>query len=85
MFVALEDRAGVIAHRRGALERVEFVLADWRRPASDASSRAAHGRGRSRVGADGTDHLHPGLGAVGSGDILAETGIRTGSPPRERW
>ena len=30
LFTALDDPAGVIAHRRGALERVQLLLADWR-------------------------------------------------------
>src|SRR5215212_4689257 len=29
IFAALDDRAGVLAYRRGALERVGLVLADW--------------------------------------------------------
>jgi transposase len=29
MFAALTDRAGVTAHRRGALERVQLLLEDW--------------------------------------------------------
>ncbi len=43
-------------------------------PPATPRGRAAHGRGPRRVGADGTDHLHPGLGAVGAATILAETG-----------
>jgi transposase len=29
LFAALADPAGVIAHRSGALERVELLLEDW--------------------------------------------------------
>jgi transposase len=29
LFAALSDRAGVIAHRAGALERVQLLLEDW--------------------------------------------------------
>jgi hypothetical protein len=29
MFAALRDRAGVIAHRPGALERVQLLAEDW--------------------------------------------------------
>ncbi|HZC51886.1 MAG TPA: hypothetical protein VE441_05260 [Mycobacterium sp.] len=32
IFAALEDPAGVTAHRRGALERVQLLLADWLSP-----------------------------------------------------
>ncbi|WP_380176086.1 IS110 family transposase [Kineococcus sp. DHX-1] len=75
MFVALEDRAGVIAHRRGALERVEFVLADWR----ETRQRRLEVEQRMVAVLDelGLTELItsiPGLGAVGAATILAETG-----------
>ena len=75
VFAALDDRAGVLAHRRGALERVAFVLADWRQ----AKRRCADAEARMVTVLDelGLTRLVtsiPGLSTVGAAAILAETG-----------
>jgi transposase len=75
IFTALADPAGVIAHRRGALERVALVLEDW---AVDQQRLAE--TERRMVGV--LDELEltrlvtsiPGISAVGAAAILAETG-----------
>ena len=75
LFTALADTAGVLAHRRGVLERVGFVLEDW---ALD-QERLADTEARM-VGV--LDELQlttlvtsiSGLSAVGAAAILAETG-----------
>lgn len=75
LFTALADPAGVIAHRRGALERISLVLEDW---AIDAQRLAETERRMTAV----LDELEltalvtsiHGLSAVGAAAILAETG-----------
>ena len=75
VFTALADPAGVIAHRRGAFERIALVLEDW---AVDAQRLAETERRMSAV----LDELEltalvtsiHGLSAVGAAAILAETG-----------
>jgi transposase len=75
LFTALADPAGVLAHRRGGLERVQLLLADWaedqRRPVDTETRMLAV-----------LDELHPtelvssidGVSPVGAAAILAETG-----------
>ena len=75
LFAALADPAGVIAHRRGALERVALVLEDW---AVDQQRLAETERRMVEV----LDELQltelvtsiHGISAVGAAAILAETG-----------
>ena len=75
LFAALADPAGVIAHRRGALERVALVLEDW---AVDQQRLAETERRMVSV----LDELEltalvtsiHGISAVGAAAILAETG-----------
>jgi transposase len=75
LFAALADPAGVIAHRRGALERVALVLEDW---AVDQHRLAETER---RMGAV-LDELElttlvtsiHGISAVGAAAVLAESG-----------
>src|SRR3954453_8927539 len=75
LFAALADPAGVIAHRRGALERVALVLEDW---AVDRQRLAETERRMVAV----LDELEltrlvtsiHGISAVGAAAILAETG-----------
>ena len=43
LFAALADPAGVTAHRAGALERVQLLLADWHARPSSASPRPRPG------------------------------------------
>jgi transposase len=75
LFTALDDPAGVIAHRRGALERVQLLLEDWR----DNQRKLAHTEQRMTAVLDeleltGLVTSIPGLSVVGSAAILAETG-----------
>jgi transposase len=75
LFTALADQTGVIAHRHGVLERVQFLLEDWaenQRKLADTETRMA----------DVLDELEltklvtsiSGISAVGAAAILAETG-----------
>ena len=78
LFAALADPAGVLAHRSGALERVQLLLQDWhetRRRLADTEARMT----------SVLDELHlselaisiTGLSALGAAAILAETGDLT--------
>jgi transposase len=75
LFAALSDPAGVIAHRRGAFERIALVLEDW---AVDQQRLAETERRMVAV----LDELEltglvtsiSGISAVGAAAILAETG-----------
>ena len=75
LYAALGDPVGVIAHRRGAFERIALVLQDWH---SDAQRLAETERRMTAV----LDELEltglvtsiHGLSAVGAAAILAETG-----------
>ena len=75
LFTALADPTGVLAHRRGALERVQLVLEDW----ADTHRKIADTETRMTVVLDelGLTTLVtsiPGLSPVGAAAILAETG-----------
>ena len=75
VFTACADTAGVTAMRRGALERVALLLADWR----DTRARLACTEQRmvAVLGELGLTELATsitGLSAVGAASILAETG-----------
>ncbi len=75
LFAALDDQAGVIGHRRGALERVAFVLDDWfqtRRRRVDVEERMT--AVLDDLGLTQLVTSIPGLSAVGAAAILAETG-----------
>ncbi|MGB8381316.1 MAG: hypothetical protein WCG47_08710 [Dermatophilaceae bacterium] len=53
LYAALADPAGVLAHRRGAFERIEWILTDWdSAQAKLVDIEARDGRGPSRTGAD---------------------------------
>ena len=72
---ALADRGGVTAQRRGALERVHLVMADWR----SLLARLADVGARmcavlDELGLTGLVTSIDGLSAVGAAVILAETG-----------
>ncbi|MBU3067854.1 hypothetical protein KO481_40865 [Nocardia sp. NEAU-G5] len=75
VIAALDDRAGVLGHRCGALERIELLLGDW----ADNKRRLADTEARM-VGI--LDELQltelvtsiVGLSAVSAAAILAETG-----------
>ena len=75
VFAALSDRAGVTAHRPGALERVQLLLADWQH----AHDRLAEVETRMLAVLDELQLTRlvtsiPGLSAVGAAAILAQTG-----------
>jgi transposase len=75
LFAALSDPTGVIAHRRGALERVQLVTEDW----TDTQHKLADVETRMTAVLDelGLTELAtsiPGLSPVGAAAILAETG-----------
>jgi transposase len=75
LFTALADPAGVIAHRSGALERVQLLLEDWRH----TQDRLAETERRmtavlDELGLTGLVTSMTGLSAIGAAAILAETG-----------
>jgi transposase len=75
VFAACADPAGVTELRRGALERVGLLLADWR----DTQARLADAEQRmvtvlGDLGLTGLVTSITGLSAVGAASILAETG-----------
>ena len=75
LYAALADPAGVMAHRRGALERVALVLDDWRTD----QQRLAETERRMIAVLDElalttlVTSIH-GISAVGAAAMLAETG-----------
>ncbi|USQ80118.1 IS110 family transposase [Ornithinimicrobium faecis] len=75
VYAALADRAGVLDHGSGALERAEWVLADWdtaRTQQVDVETRMTVVL--DELGLTGLVTTIPGLSAVGAAAILAETG-----------
>ncbi|MCP2317939.1 Transposase IS116/IS110/IS902 family protein [Nocardia amikacinitolerans] len=75
LFAALDDPSGVLAHRRGALERVHLLLEDWaeaKRRLADTESRLVGVLDELRLIELVTSIV--GLSAVGAAAILAETG-----------
>jgi transposase len=75
LFGALADPAGVIAHRAGALERVQLLLEDWHRN----QHKLADTEHRMTAVLDELELTElvtsiTGLSAVGAAVILAETG-----------
>jgi len=78
LFTALADEAGVLAHRRGALERVQLLLEDW----CHNQHKLADTEHRMTVVLDELELTTlvtsiTGLSAVGAAAILAETGDPT--------
>ena len=78
VYCALVDPRGVMTQRRGALERAQLVLADWR----SAKTRLAEVESRMAAVLDElglTDYVTsiPGVSAVGAAAMLAETGDPT--------
>jgi transposase len=75
LFTALADPTGVVAHRRGALERVQLLLEDW----ADTQRKLAETEARMVAVLDELEltelatSIH-GLSPVGAAAILAETG-----------
>jgi transposase len=75
LFAALADRAGVAAQRHGGLERVRFLLDDWRHTTSRLSDVESRMVGvLDALGLTTLVTSIPGLSAVGAAVILAETG-----------
>jgi transposase len=75
LFTALADPTGVVAHRRGALERVQLLLEDWadtQRKLADTEARMSAVLDELQLTALVTS-IH-GLSPVGAAAILAETG-----------
>jgi transposase len=75
LFTVLSHPAGVIAHRAGALERVQLVLEDWR--LTKTRTTQAEQRMTSvldELGLTGLVTSITGLSPVGAAAILAETG-----------
>jgi transposase len=75
LWEALADRGGVAAQRRGVLERVHLLMADWR----SLRTRLADTEARmcavlDELGLTGLVRSIDGLSAVGAAVILAETG-----------
>jgi transposase len=75
IFAALADPAGVTAHRRGALERVQLLLADW----SHAQQRLADTEARmvgvlDELELTGLATSITGISAIGAAAILAQSG-----------
>jgi transposase len=78
LFTALADPAGVIAHRAGALERVQLLLEDWqhtKRRLADTEVRMI--AVLDELDLTGLVTSITGLSAVGAAAILAETGDPT--------
>ena len=86
VFIALVDPTGVMAQRRGALERARWVLADRRA----AKTRLAEVEARmvevlDELGADRLVTSIPGLCAVGAAAILAEPVTPPALTAPARW
>ena len=86
VFDACADPAGVIALRRGALERVALLLADWR----DTQARLADTEQRmvtvlAELGLAGLATSITGLSAMGAASCWPRPVTRDGSPPVARW
>jgi transposase len=78
LFTALADPTGVVAHRRGVLERVQLLLEDW----ADTQRKLVDTEARMTAVLDELEltelvtSIH-GLSPVGAAAILAETGDPT--------
>jgi transposase len=75
LFAALRDPAGVVAHRRGAFERVQLLLEDWaenQRKLADTEARMTAVLAELELTELVTSIS--GISAVGAAAILAETG-----------
>jgi transposase len=75
LYTALADPAGVLAHRRGGLERVQLVAEDWaetQRKLAEVETRMT--AVLDELGLTTLATSIPGISAVGAAAILAETG-----------
>jgi transposase len=75
LFTALSDPAGVTAHRPGALERVQLLLADWTLTHQRITETEKRMTGvLDELGLTRLVTSIPGLSPVGAAAILAQTG-----------
>jgi transposase len=75
LFAALGDPAGVIAHRRGALERVQLLAEDWQLTKARLAQAGQRMTGvLDELGLTALVTSITGLSPVGAAAILAETG-----------
>ena len=75
LFTALADPAGVIAHRAGALERVQLLLEDWQLTKTRLAETERRMTGvLDELGLTALVTSITGLSPVGAAAILAETG-----------
>jgi transposase len=75
LFTALSDPAGVIAHRAGALERVQLLAEDWQLTKTRLTETERRMTGvLDELGLTGLVTSITGLSAIGAAAILAETG-----------
>ena len=75
LFTALSDPAGVIAHRAGALERVQLLLEDWQLTKTRLTETERRMTGvLDELGLTALVTSITGLSPVGAAAILAETG-----------
>jgi transposase len=75
LFAALDDPTGVTAQRLGGLERVAFLLQDWRHTKLRLADTEARMTGvLDQLELTGLVTTIPGLSPVGAAAILAETG-----------
>ena len=86
IFAALGDTAGVIAHRPGALERVQLLLEDWQL----TKTRLAETESRmttvvDELGLTALVTSITGLSAVGAAAIWPRPATLAGSRPAARW
>ncbi len=78
VFTALSDPAGVLAQRRGALQRARWVLDDWRLIKTRLAEVETHMVAiLDELGLTQLVTSIPGISAVGAAAILAETGDPT--------
>ena len=73
----MADPAGVVAHRRGALERVQLLLDDWRNHRRLADTEARMTSVLDELDLTELATSITGLSVVGAAAILAETGDPT--------
>jgi transposase len=78
VFTALQDQAGVLAQRPGALQRAKWVLADWRATTTRLTEvQAGMVAILDQLGLTELVTSIPGVSAVGAAAMLAETGDPT--------
>ena len=85
LYQALGDPAGMLAHRLGALERVQLLLQDWthtQHKLVDTEQRMIAVLDQLQLTELVTSIT--GISAVGAATILAETSDPYDSPPAER-